>query len=74
MLDRTAQIKKQASQFGLDYNYEIMKAANTLKAHRLTKWAALFGKAKDLTEALFYGLFTERIICERVREPLYLYR
>ena len=59
MLDRTAQIKKQASQFGLDYNYEIMKAANTLKAHRLTKWAASFGKARDLVEALFYGLFTE---------------
>lgn len=59
MLERTAQIKKQASQFGLDYNYEIMKAANTLKAHRLTKWAASFGKARDLTEAFFYGLFTE---------------
>ena len=59
MLDRTAQIKKQASQFGLDYNYETMKAANTLKAHRLTKWAVSFGKARDLTEALFYGLFTE---------------
>ena len=59
MLDRTAQIKNQASQFGLDYNYEIMKAANTLKAHRLTKWAASFGKARDLVEAFFYGLFTE---------------
>lgn len=59
MLERTAQIKKQASKFGLDYNYEIMKAANTLKAHRLTKWAASFGKARDLTEAFFYGLFTE---------------
>ncbi|PGL71022.1 peptidoglycan hydrolase [Bacillus sp. AFS055030] len=59
MLLRTAQIKNEANQFGLDYNYEIMKASNTLKAHRLTKWAASFGKARDITEAFFYGLFTE---------------
>lgn len=54
----TAQLKARALQLGLEYNYDIMKAPNTMKAHRLTKWAASFNKGQAITEAFFHALFT----------------
>ena len=34
----TANVVERAKEVGLAYNFEEMKAANTVKAHRLTKW------------------------------------
>lgn len=58
-LQTTASLKAQAAQMGLEYNYETMKAPNTKKAHRLTKWAATKGKGYEATEAFFRAIFTE---------------
>lgn len=59
-LQTTVQLRNQAKQeYNLEYNYDTMKAPNTLKAHQLTKWGAQFGKARELTEGFFAALFTK---------------
>lgn len=59
-LETTVRLRDQAKEeFGLQYNYDTMRAPNTLKAHQLTKWGAQFGKAHELTEGFFAAIFTK---------------
>jgi predicted DsbA family dithiol-disulfide isomerase len=45
---------------GIDYRFDDMeRAANTLDAHRLIRWAAAEGKQTDVVERLFRANFTE---------------
>lgn len=53
------QLKQQAAEVGLDYNFDDMKHANTFDAHRVAKLAAEQGKGKEMTERLLYAYFTE---------------
>lgn len=51
----TANVAMQAKEVGLDYNFDDMKSANTVKAHRLTKW--INEQDADLGKQ-----FTERVL------------
>lgn len=53
------QIKQQAADEGLIYNFDDMKYANTLDAHRVAKYAEEHGKGEEIAERLFYAHFTE---------------
>ncbi|WP_144510644.1 DsbA family protein [Bacillus sp. FJAT-22090] len=55
----TAGVVEQAKTVGLDYNFDNMKPANTLDAHRLVKWASEQGKAKEANELLLHAYFIE---------------
>lgn len=55
----TAQVVEQAKTVGLDYNFEAMKPANTLDAHRLVKWASEQGKAAEANELMLHAYFIE---------------
>ena len=55
----TAGVVEQAKTVGLDYNFENMKPANTLDAHRLVKWASAQGKAEEANELLLHAYFIE---------------
>jgi len=55
----TAGVVEQAKTVGLDYNFEAMKPANTLDAHRLVKWASAQGKAREANELLLHAYFIE---------------
>lgn len=52
-------IAMRAKEVGLDFNFEDMKNANTVKAHRLAKWAEAQGKGKEYTERVLKAYFTE---------------
>ncbi|MFB5087438.1 DsbA family oxidoreductase [Psychrobacillus sp. PGGUH221] len=55
----TSQVVEQAKTVGLDYNFDKMKPANTLDAHRLVKWATEQGKAAEANELLLHSYFIE---------------
>lgn len=60
------QISERAKEVGLDYNFDDMKYSNTFDAHRLFHYASEAGKAKEITELLFYAYFTEsRLLSDR---------
>lgn len=48
-----------AQEYGLDYRFDLTQSVNTLKAHRLAKWARTFEKEHELTELLLDGYFTK---------------
>lgn len=54
-----AGIVAAASEYGLHYAFDKTQSANTLKAHRLAKWARTFGKEQALTELLLDAYFTK---------------
>lgn len=49
----------QAKGVGLDYNFEQMTPTNTLRAHRLAKFAETKGKLFEMTERLLKAHFIE---------------
>lgn len=55
----TQNVVNRAKEVGLQYNFNNMKNANTLASHLLVKWAEKKGKAKELSEKLFYAYFIE---------------
>lgn len=55
----TANVTAWAREVGLDYNFDEMKSANTVKAHRLAKWADSEGKGKEFTERVLKAYFLE---------------
>ena len=55
----TSNVAARAKEVGLDYNFDNMKSANTVKAHRLAKWAETKGKGKEFTERLLQAYFIE---------------
>lgn len=61
MKDITQPMIERAAGLGLDYNYDNLKAQDTLKAHRLSKYAEAEGKMQEFQERLFHGVFTENV-------------
>ena len=55
----TSNVAARAKEVGLDYNFDNMKNANTVKAHRLAKWAETKGKGKEFTERVLRAYFLE---------------
>ena len=55
----TANVKEQAAQVGLNYDFDKMKPTNTFTAHRLTKFAEKEGKGNEMTEALLHAHFID---------------
>ncbi|BAC12499.1 DsbA family oxidoreductase [Oceanobacillus iheyensis] len=53
------QVKEQASEIGLDYNFDDMKYSNTFDAHRVAKLATKQNKGKEITERFLHAYFTE---------------
>lgn len=51
-------IAEQAKEVGLEFNFDTMKPANTLDAHRLTKFATEKGKGPELAEKIMFANFT----------------
>ena len=56
MLDNVAGIAKAT---GLDYNFDILKHTNTVKAHQLLHYAKAHGKQLEMKERLLTAYFTE---------------
>ncbi|MFF1879014.1 DsbA family protein [Leifsonia sp. NPDC058230] len=56
MLERVTGI---AASVGLDYDYDILKHTNTIKAHELMHFAKAQGKQLEMAERLFKAYFTE---------------
>ncbi|OCA87122.1 DsbA family oxidoreductase [Pseudobacillus wudalianchiensis] len=56
-----ANVAEQAKTVGLTFNFENMKPANTLDAHRLAKFAVEKGKGAELTERLLKAYFTDSL-------------
>ncbi|MDV6378475.1 DsbA family oxidoreductase [Sporosarcina sp. GW1-11] len=52
-------IEEQAKTVGLHYQVNKMKTANTIDAHRLTKFASQHGKDLQVAERLMHGYFEE---------------
>jgi len=57
--EMTQGVTARANEVGLHYNFDNMMAENTLKAHRLVKWAEQQGDASALVEALLHGYFID---------------
>lgn len=55
----TANVTARAKEVGLEYNFDDMKSANTVKAHRLAKWAETEGKEQQFTERVLKAYFLE---------------
>lgn len=53
------QIAERAKELGLDYRFDKVIPANTLKAHNLLHVAKKYGKQNDVEESLFHAYFTE---------------
>jgi|SRR5690554_5081751 len=49
----------RAKEVGLNFNYDQMQMTNTLKAHRLAKWARTLGKEAEVSDKLFEAYFTK---------------
>lgn len=55
----TNNVAARAKEVGLQYNFDIMKNANTNAAHRLAKWAAKKGRGPELSERILKAYFLE---------------
>lgn len=55
----TENITARAKEVGLAYNFDTMKSANTVAAHRLTKWAEEKGLGKVFNERVLKAYFLE---------------
>lgn len=57
----TAGVAERAKEVGLNYNFDEMKSANTVKAHRLTKWVRVQNEelSKQFTERVLKAYFLE---------------
>jgi predicted DsbA family dithiol-disulfide isomerase len=55
----TESVVQRAKEVGLQYNFEQLKTANTLKAHQLAKWAYTKGKGSEFSERVFHAYFIE---------------
>ncbi|MEO4054948.1 DsbA family oxidoreductase [Solibacillus sp. CAU 1738] len=55
----TQNLALRAKEVGLEYNFDEMKTANTVAAHRLTKWAEDNGKGAEMNERILKAYFLE---------------
>ncbi|GLX71379.1 DsbA family oxidoreductase [Paenibacillus glycanilyticus] len=58
-ISNNVQLTEQAKTLGLDYHFDTMILTNTFDAHRLTHFAAQFGKREEMAEHLFKAYFTD---------------
>lgn len=56
-LELYTQIRERAEEYGLTYNTDKLPQVNTLKAHRLAKWARTYKRENELTELLMDAYF-----------------
>lgn len=52
---------ERAASLGLVYRFDNMMHQNTMKAHRISKYAKEVGLEKEYQERMFYAVFTENI-------------
>lgn len=57
--EMTLGVAARAKEMGLNFNFDNLMEENTLKAHRLVKWAEQRGDASKLVEVLLHGYFIE---------------
>ena len=57
--EMTQGIAERAQEVGLTYNFDEMMVENTLKAHRIVKWAQQQGDVSQLVENLLHSYFIE---------------
>lgn len=57
--EMTQGVVARAKEVGLDYSFDNLMEENTLKAHRLVKWAEQQGDGTALVEALLYSYFVK---------------
>ncbi|MGM7636082.1 DsbA family oxidoreductase [Bacillus sp. Hm123] len=55
----TENVKRQAAETGLPFNFDNMRSVNTFRAHRLAKYAKEQGKEKEMVERLLKAYFTD---------------
>ncbi|SOC42027.1 DsbA family oxidoreductase [Ureibacillus acetophenoni] len=55
----TNNVALRAKEVGLNYDFDKMKTANTVAAHRLAKWAETKGKGHEMSERLLQAYFLE---------------
>ncbi len=55
----TENVATRAKEVGLDYDFDQMKTANTVAAHRLAKWAETKGQGHEMSERLLKAYFLE---------------
>ena len=54
-----ANVGTQAEALGLQFNFDTLILTNTFDAHRLTHFAAQYGKRTEMTDRLFKAYFTD---------------
>lgn len=57
--EMTRGVAERAQEVGLTYNFDDMMVENTLKAHRIVKWAQQQGDVSQLVESLLHSYFIE---------------
>lgn len=57
--EMTQGVAARAQEVGLTYNFDDMTVENTLKAHRIVKWAQQQGDVSQLVESLLHSYFVE---------------
>ncbi len=55
----TNNVAIRAKEVGLNYDFDKMKTANTVAAHRLAKWAETKGKGHEMSERLLQAYFLD---------------
>lgn len=55
----TNNVAIRAKEVGLNYDFDKMKTANTVAAHRLAKWAQTKGKGHEMSERLLQAYFLD---------------
>ena len=55
----TKGVAERAKEVGLEYDFDHMKEANTIAAHRLAKWAATKQKGEEFSERVLQAYFLE---------------
>lgn len=58
-ISNNANLAEQAGTLGLDYHMDTIKLTNTFDAHRLTHFAAQYGKREEMAERLLKAYFTD---------------
>lgn len=57
-----SQVEKMAKEAGLDFNFDIVKEANTMDAHRIFQYAAGEGKGIDFYNRLYKAVFEDGLV------------
>lgn len=58
-IEMNSDLAKQAASVGLTFNFDTLVLTNTFDAHRLTHFAAKYGKQDEMSERLFRAYFTD---------------